>query len=138
MNFSVYNTSNTSNFPESGIFSTYVENALGRTRTTINSPTLAVDNENIYYPSPHLSYISKNIHTIAILNTSGDIISLVEPNLPASNTIIGEDENYVYAAYNSLRVKNNASINGTILRINKSNFKIESIFLLLSLHKQTL
>lgn len=128
MNFSVYNTSNTSNFPESGIFSTYVENALGRTRTTINSPTLAVDNENIYYPSPHLSYISKNIHTIAILNTSGDIISLVEPNLPASNTIIGEDENYVYAAYNSLRVKNNASINGTILRINKSNFKIDNNF----------
>ena len=128
MNFSVYNTSNTNNFPESGIFSTYVENNLGRTRATVNSPTLAVDDEYIYYPFPQLSYISKNIHTIAVLNTNGDIISLVEPNLPASNTIIGEDENYVYAAYNSLRVKNNASINGTILRINKSNYKIDNNF----------
>lgn len=132
MNISVYNTNIPNNLPESGVFTTYRSIFDGTTIVSPESATLVVDDEYIYYPVPEYSYVSKNIQTVAVLDTDGNIISRVSPNCTPGTSFqfIGEDNNYLYCVNDpNLKIKNSVS-SLSIFRINKNTYKIDPDFIL--------
>jgi len=131
MNFSVYNTESLNNFPDSGIYSTYYSHLDGITPTNTNSYSIATDDQYIYYPSLQYTYISKNIQTIAVLNTNGDIISQIKPTISLGATIIYIDNDYVYFYTQGLTYKSNANDQSrNLYRFNKNTYKIDPNFCL--------
>lgn len=131
MNFSVYNTQQLNNIPESGIYSTYYSSFDGTSFQYSNMPTLHVDDQYIYFPVQQHSYISKNISTIGVLDTQGNLISRIEPNIPAIPKILTSDENYIYFSVEGFRIKNNANATArNVFRFNKNTYKIDSNFCL--------
>lgn len=131
MNFSVYNTESLNNFPDSGIYSTYFSHLDGVSFANTAPFSIAVDDEYIYYPSLQHSYISKNIQTIAVLNTNGDIISQVKPILPTDAYILYIDDNYVYFSSFGMNTKKNSNkLSRNINRFNKNTCKIDPNFCL--------
>lgn len=131
MNFSVYNTEALNNIPESGIYSTYRSSFDGRSFQYSDMPALNVDDQYIYFPVQQHSYISKNIGTIGVLDTDGNLISRIEPNTPIIPKILMSDENYIYFSVEGYRIKNNANAVGrNLFRFNKNTYKIDSNFCL--------
>ena len=131
MNFSVYNTESLNNFPDSGIYSTYYSHVDGVTPSNTNAYSITTDDQYIYYPSLQYTYISKNIQTIAVLNTNGDIISQIKPAISIGATIIYIDNDYVYFFALGLTYKSNANDQSrNLYRFNKNTYKIDQNFCL--------
>lgn len=131
MNFSVYNTESLSNFPESGIYSTYHSLSDGVTTQYSSMTALHVDDQFVYFPVQQHSYISKNIGTIGVLDTEGNLISRIEPNISPFPKILTSDENYIYFSVEGYRIKNNANAQSrNVFRFNKNTYKIDSNFCL--------
>jgi len=131
MNFSVYNTESLNNFPDSGIYTTYRSSLDGTTFTYVFTQALHVDDQFVYFPVQQHSYISKNIGTIGVLDTEGNLISRIEPNISPLPKILTSDENYIYFSVEGYRIKNNANgVARNVFRFNKNTYKIDSNFCL--------